>query len=134
MLFSKSRSVVTRRVYLPKVAAADIVKVPAGAANVKVFAQNKTGTAVSISAGNSVGGAQFCAVTPVGTGTVAAPAVIRPAQAGPTIVYAADGDLHVTATVGGVADVVIEYTEMLKSLPLMVGGSYANGQQGDSAQ
>lgn len=134
MLFSKSRTVVRRRVYLPKVATAAVVKVPAGAADVKIFAQNKTNTAVSVSAGNSPGGAQFCAVTPVGTGTVAAPAVIRPAQAGPTIVYAADGDLHITATVAGIADVVVEYDEMLKSLPLMVSGSYANGQQGNSAQ
>ena len=134
MLFSKSRTVVRRRVYLPKVAAAAVFQVPAGASNVKLFAQNKTATAVSVSAGNAVGGAQFCAVTAVGTGTVAAPAVIRPAQAGPTVVYQADGDLHVTATVAGIADVVIEFEEMRNSLPLVVSDSYAAGQQGDSAQ
>ena len=133
-IFSKNRVVVKRRVYLPKVAAAAVVKVPAGAANVRIYAANRTNTAVSVSAGNALGGAQFAAVTAVGTGTPAAPAMIAPAQAGPTIVYQADGDVHVTATVAGVADVVVVFDELLNSLPLMVSDSYANGQQGKSAQ
>ena len=134
MLFSKSRSVIKRRVYLPKVAAAAVVQVPAGANNIRVYARNTTATAVSVSAGNVAAGAQFAAVTAVGTGTVAAPAVIAPAQVGPTIVYAANGQVHVTATVASIADVVITYDELLGSLPLMVSDSYALGQQGNSAQ
>lgn len=134
MLFSKSRTVVRRRVYLPKVAAAAIVQVPLGAMNVRIYAQNKTATAVSVSAGNVAAGAQFAAVTAVGTGTAAAPAIIAPAQAGPTIVYQADGQVHITATVAGIADVVVAYDEAHTSLPLMKSGSYALGQQGTSAQ
>lgn len=133
-IFSKNRNVVRRRVYLPKVAAAAVVYVPAGAANVRIYAQNKTATAVSISAGNAVGGAQHAAVTAVPTGTISAPGIIAPAQVGPTLVYQADGTINITATVAGIADVAVTYDELRNSLPLMVAGSYATGQQGNSAQ
>jgi hypothetical protein len=133
-VFGKNRNVVRRRVYLPKAALASVIQAPAGATNVRIYAKNSTATAVSVSAGNAAAGAQFAAVTAVGTSTVLAPAVIAPAQAGPTLVYQADGQIHVTATVAGIADVVVEYTELLNSLPLMKSGSYATGQQGVSAQ
>lgn len=133
-IFSKNRNVVRRRVYLPKVGTAASVQVPAGATDVRIHAQNKTATAVSVSAGNVTGGAQFAAVTAVGTGTVSAPAVIALAQINATFVYQADAQVYVTATVAGIADVVVSYTELLNSLPLMKAGSYATGQQGNSAQ
>lgn len=133
-IFGNNRVLVTRKVLLKKVGTAETVPVPAGAANVRIYARNTTATAVSVSAGNAAGGAQFAAVTPVGTGTPAAPAVIAPAQAGPTVVYQADGTVHVTATVAGIADVVVQFDELLNSLPLMKTGSYATGQQGKSAQ
>ncbi len=133
-LFSKNRNRVRRKVYLPKCAAAAVVNVPAGATDVKVYARNNTATATSISVGNVAAGAQFVAVTAVPTGTVAAPGYLNPAIVGTTLVYQANGTINVTMTVGGIADVVVEFTELAASLPLMVAGSYAAGQQGVSAQ
>ena len=133
-LFSKNRNRVRRKVYLPKAAAASVINVPAGATDVRVYARNTTATATSISVGNAPAGAQFVAVTPVPTGTVAAPGYLNPAIVGTTLVYQANGTINVTMTVGGVADVVVEFTELANSLPLMVAGSYATGQQGVSSQ
>lgn len=114
--FGRSHTVKRRSVSRLAVPAASTVAVPKGAFNVRILARNMTATAVSVSAGNAVGGAQFAAVTPVGTGTVANPAVIAPAQAGPTLVYAANGLIHITATVAGIADVTVEWEEALESL------------------
>lgn len=114
--FGRSHTVKSRSVSRLLVGTASTVAVPAGATNIRVYARNTTATASSISVGNAVGGAQFAAVTAVPTGTKAAPGYINPAKAGPTIVYQAAGLIHITATVGGVVDVTVEWDELGESL------------------
>ena len=114
--FGRSHNLKSRSVSRLAVATASTVAVPQGATNIRVYARNQTATASSVSVGNAVGGAQFAAVTVVPTGTKALPGLVNPARVGPTVVYQVDGLIHITATVGGVLDVTVEWDELQYSL------------------
>lgn len=134
-IFIKGRNKVHRRVLINDAAAAETVAVPKGAANVRIYAQNRKAVAASVSAGNVAGGAQFAAVTAVAPADAQGYTVVAPAQAGATLVYDTDDFVHITTTVAGTLDVVVEFDELLESLPLMpTNYSYDNGQQEKSAQ
>ncbi len=137
-VFSKNRTKVTRKYYLPKVGLAATIPVPKGATNVEVYSRNTTATAVNVSAGNALSGAQFSAATAVPTGTVTNPGVANHLDimtaAGKFYVYPADDFIYITASVANIADVVVQFDELLASLPLMKSGSYATGQAGPNGE
>jgi hypothetical protein len=116
---------VNRRVVIPAIKAAQVFDIPAGAHLQRIYAQNRSTTATSLSVGNAVGGAQYLAAiaVPVADGT--GPGILAPQNALAVAISKVVSNVNITLTAytldadgKGTTDVVVEYEELLDSLPI----------------
>lgn len=133
-VFKRGYNKVARRIVLPNLKAAVSFKVPAGFFPTKVYAENASTTASSVSVGNVAAGAQYLAATAVPVAAGGVPGVLYPTNALVAALPAnpgADTDMHVTLTAypvrnptaptaqqKGAVSVVIEFEELYGSVSL----------------
>lgn len=135
-VFKKGYNKVDRRVVVPGLLGPVVIPAPAGAVVKRVYAQNRSTSASSLTVGNVAAGAQYLAsiAVPVATNvtvdgaTVQRPGVLSPKPALDIAVPKVDFDIHVTLSAypstgsgdneRGLVDVVVEYEEMWDSLPI----------------
>lgn len=130
-VFDIGQNIAHRRVVIPNIKAAQVFDIPAGAVLRFAYARNRTTTAVNLTIGNAAAGAQYLASTAIpvadgqGAGLMSHKSLLDPG------VSKTVSNVHVTLSaypvqnptapaakqIGGV-DVVIEYVELLDSLPI----------------
>lgn len=136
-VFKRGFNKVDRRVVLSGITAALSFDIPAGAYVKRVYAQNRSTTAVNLTVGNAAAGAQYLASTAVPVATAASgstpllPGVLAPTDAIKINPSKVVSNVHVTLSAyptlpalglqgedRGLVDVVIEYEELWDSLPI----------------
>lgn len=125
---------VSRRVVIPRIKAAQVFDVPAGMFIRRVYAENRSTTAVNLTVGNAAAGAQYLASTAVPVAVGGVPGVLYPQETLKTALPAnpgTDTNVHITlsaypvdnaalpaARQKGMVSVVIEYEELYGSLDI----------------
>lgn len=130
-VFKKGNNKVSRRVVLEKVTADKTFQLPAGGEIVKIYMQRTSAadTTGGVRIGTAAAGAQIAAAQALATQNL--PVVVPVVANG---ILGTDRTLYIstaTAWNGASVNIVVEYNELLGSLPLMKSGSYLTGQQGD---
>lgn len=134
-VFDIGQNIVHRRVVIPAIKAAQVFDIPAGAHVLRAYARNRSTTAVNLSLGNAAAGTQYLAATaiPVGDNVGAiqgagllgqtAATYVAPSKVASNVhvtlsAYPIANPTAATAKQQGAVDVVIEYVELLDSLPI----------------
>ena len=130
-VFKRGYNKVNRRVVIPAVKAAGSFALPAGAFVSRVYAQNRSTTASSLSVGNAAAGAQYLAAVAIPVADVNGAGILYPRAAIALQPSKVNSEVHYTLTAypianptapvakqKGAVDVVIEFEELWGSLDL----------------
>lgn len=130
-VFDIGQNIVHRRVVIPAIKAAQVFDIPAGAVLRFAYARNRSTTATNLSIGNAAGGTQYLAATAVPVADGTGPGLMSHKSLTDIAVSKVASNVHITLSAYpvlnpgvpaakqiGAVDVVIEYVELLDSLPI----------------